>query len=221
MNGSTIWSAISPALVSAAVFAAMIAAITNVVIAIMNNKRLAKLERKKAENEIDKLRYTKLYELLQTWDKYTTKNDKDIDGLKISDWARTSAMHHFFDCQNRYKDVAKPLLDEKYVTELDAIFREGTDKWFEVLLNRKRREELVALMKEQKDKPKNFEQPEEVFQLLVEELQPMQDKEGGIILGIDLQYDSLLQDFCQSAVRSSRLRELIEQQLAELLRKNG
>lgn len=52
------------------VFAACVTSVFNMVISIMNNHRLKKIEKQRSMREIDKYRYCKLYELILNWNKY-------------------------------------------------------------------------------------------------------------------------------------------------------
>jgi tRNA A37 N6-isopentenylltransferase MiaA len=71
---------INSSLLSAAVCAAAIAAITNLIVSINNNIRLNNLERIKKMNEIDKYRYSRLYELLM--DFYKSFNSIQVEQKK-------------------------------------------------------------------------------------------------------------------------------------------
>lgn len=57
-------------ILTAVVFAALITSLANIVISVINNNRLKKIEKQKQVSEIDKYRYSKLYELILDWHKY-------------------------------------------------------------------------------------------------------------------------------------------------------
>lgn len=59
------WDMISPIVISVGVVAAAIAAIANVIVALMNNIRLKAIEKDKRISELIQYRYTKLYSLLE------------------------------------------------------------------------------------------------------------------------------------------------------------
>ena len=61
------WSVLSPIFVSTAVVAAVLGAIANIVISLMNNMRLKTIEANKRSNEINTYRYTQLCTILQGW----------------------------------------------------------------------------------------------------------------------------------------------------------
>ncbi len=58
------------AIISGAVFAALIASIANIIISILNNRMLKIIEKQKNISEIDKYRYTCLYDILTRWYKH-------------------------------------------------------------------------------------------------------------------------------------------------------
>lgn len=97
-----------------AVFAALITSITNVIISLMNSHRLKKIEDKKQMNEIDKYRYSKLYELVINWHEYDSK----VEGTTASEIASNRLLNLFLDDSGRYK-IAKPLLDKCYIENLE------------------------------------------------------------------------------------------------------
>ena len=59
------WENLSSVLISTAVIAATLAAITNVIVALMNNARLRSDSRKKHKNELMQYRCMKLYSILE------------------------------------------------------------------------------------------------------------------------------------------------------------
>jgi len=117
----TNWDTIlNSVIITAGVFAALITAIANIVISIINNGRLKGIEKKKELNEIDKYRYSRLYELILNWHKY----DSQYTGNTPSEIASSRLVNLFLDNSGRY-EIAKPLLDAKYIDELDDIFEKG------------------------------------------------------------------------------------------------
>lgn len=97
------------------VFAALITSIANVIISLINNYKLKKLEDKKQVNEIDKYRYSRLYELVINWYKYDSK----VDGTTASEIAFYRLLNLFMDDSGRY-EIAKPLLDKDYIKNLES-----------------------------------------------------------------------------------------------------
>ena len=61
-------------ILTATVFAALISSIANIIISLINNHRLKSLESKKQLNDIDKYRYSRLYELVLKWHEYDSEN---------------------------------------------------------------------------------------------------------------------------------------------------
>lgn len=106
--------------ITAGVFAALITAIANIIISIINNIRLKSIEKKKELNEIDKYRYSRLYELILNWHNY----DSQYTGNTPSEIASSRLVNLFLDTSGRY-EIAKPLLDAKYISELDELLNRG------------------------------------------------------------------------------------------------
>ena len=52
---------------TAGVFAALITSVANIVISIFNNSRLKTIEKNKQMTEIEKYRYSRLYEQILNW----------------------------------------------------------------------------------------------------------------------------------------------------------
>ena len=95
------WIAVvQPIVLTSAVFAAFTTSAANVVISIMNNKRLKGIEKQKELNEIDKYRYSRLYELILNWHNYDTKiNEKKAERI-----AFYRMLNLFFD-DYKYKSI--------------------------------------------------------------------------------------------------------------------
>lgn len=102
-------------ILTAVVFAALITSIANIIISLMNNHRLKKLDKQKQMNEIDKYRYSKLYELILNWHKY----DAEQSGETAGEIAFYRLLNLFMDDSGRY-EIAKPLLDKCYIKELEV-----------------------------------------------------------------------------------------------------
>jgi hypothetical protein len=73
MDWQKAWEALPVTIISASVIAAALAAIFNVIIALINNQRLKSIEKDKKMTDIQKYRYTNLYELIKTWHNYDAK----------------------------------------------------------------------------------------------------------------------------------------------------
>jgi len=117
MNGNTF---INTVILTAAVFAALISSVANIVISLMNNHRLKKIEKQKQMNEIDKYRYSRLYDLIINWHKY----DSVINGETAEEIAFYRMLNLFIDDSGRY-EMAKPLLDKRYIKALEIKKAEG------------------------------------------------------------------------------------------------
>lgn len=115
---------INSVVLTAGVFAAIITSVVNIIIALMNNSKLNKIEQKKKMNEIDRYRYTHLYELLLSWQNYSS----EISGNTPSEMANCRLMNSFLDDVRRF-DIARPLLDKKYVEMLQI----KSDKGYSIL----------------------------------------------------------------------------------------
>ena len=101
-------------ILTATVFAALITSIVNIAISLINNHRLKNIEKQKQMNEIDKYRYSRLYELVLNWHKY----DSDQVGKTVEEIAFYRLLHSFMDDSARY-EIAKPLLDKCYIDKLE------------------------------------------------------------------------------------------------------
>ncbi len=111
---------INTVILTATVFAALITSIVNIIISLMNNHRLKKIEKQKQMNEIDKYRYSRLYELILNWHKY----DSSKTGETAEEIAFYRLLNLFMDDSGRY-EIARPLLDECYKKDLDVKKIEG------------------------------------------------------------------------------------------------
>ena len=113
-------SEIRVAILSATVFASVIASIANIFISLLNNHRLKSIEATKRTNEIDKYRYTQLYEILKKWDEYKIKigDDEELEDDHYGSLIVSIRSDHA-----RY-EIVRPLLDSKYVDTLDQLTSE-------------------------------------------------------------------------------------------------
>ena len=102
-------------ILTATVFAALISSIANIIISLINNHRLKSLESKKQLNDIDKYRYSRLYELVLKWPEY----DSEDSGETTSEMAHNRMLVLFLDDGRRYA-LAKPLLDSYYIEKLET-----------------------------------------------------------------------------------------------------
>ena len=114
---------INSAVLTAAVFAAIVTSVTNLIISIANGHRLKKIEKQKQQNEIDKYRYTRLYELIFNWHKF----DSEFSGESASEIATNRLVNSFLDNIGRY-EIAKPLLDDLYKKDLDIKLQRGQEE---------------------------------------------------------------------------------------------
>ena len=114
-------------ILTAAVFAALVTSIANIIISLMNNWRLKKIEKQKQMNEIDKYRYSRLYELILNWHKY----DSAQRGDTAEEIAFYRLLNLFMDDSGRY-EIAKPLLDKTDIEPLviEAVKELVSDKYF-------------------------------------------------------------------------------------------
>ena len=119
-------------ILTAGVFAAIITSTANIVISMINNRRLKTIEKNKQVNEIVKYRYSRLYELILNWHKY----DSEWDGETVGEIANQRLLNTFLDNTGRY-EIARPLLDSKYIAELDAKQAEGKEILYQLVLNDK------------------------------------------------------------------------------------
>jgi len=112
------WNTLSSILISTAVIAAALAAIANVIVALMNNARLRSIDKDKRKSELIQYRYTKLYSVLQ-----------DIEGehgfvINNSDFVETLAKA--IEKRNRYVELyklARPLIKNEIRNSLDVAAR--------------------------------------------------------------------------------------------------
>lgn len=109
-------SFLNTVILTAGVFAAIVTSVTNIIISLINNHRLKSIESQKQLTEIDKYRYRKLYELILNWHNYDSPNQ----GKTANQIAFYKQLNLFLDDKGRY-EIAKPLLDECYITSLDLL----------------------------------------------------------------------------------------------------
>lgn len=111
MDSSTF---VNTVILTATVFAALLSSIVNIIISLINNRKLKKIEKQKQMNEIDKYRYSRLYELVLNWYDYDTETAGDT----ASEIAFYKLLNLFMDDSRRY-EFAKPLLDKCFVELLE------------------------------------------------------------------------------------------------------
>lgn len=111
MDSSTF---VNTVIFTATVFAALLSSIANIIISLINNRRLKRIEKQKQMNEIDKYRYSRLYELVLNWYDYDTETTGDT----ASEIAFYKLLNLFMDDSRRY-EFAKPLLDKCFVEPLE------------------------------------------------------------------------------------------------------
>lgn len=104
---------------TAGVFAAFITSLANIIITLFNNHRLNVIEKKKEMQEMDKYRYSHLYDLLLNWQKYDFPTEGD-------DAAYDKVINRFMGDTNRY-ELAKPLMDQVYIDRLEPKQIEGKE----------------------------------------------------------------------------------------------
>ncbi len=109
-------------LLSSAVFAASITAITNLIVSLIGNRRVKLLEKKKSMDAIDAYRYKQLYEVLLIWHEYDSKQQ----GSNPNEIASNRLINGFLDDIGRY-DIIRPLLDKRFITELDRQKESGLE----------------------------------------------------------------------------------------------
>lgn len=110
-NESNIFTSV---IISSAVLAALVTSITNIIVSILNNRKLKIIEKQRKVSEIDKYRYTCLYEILTHWYKHDFEFEKEYEKEKSDDCFENKLL----DYSDLY-NIIKPLLDRQYVIELD------------------------------------------------------------------------------------------------------
>lgn len=73
------------------------------------------MEERKQIDEIDKYRYSRLYELVINWHKYDSK----VEGTTAEEITFYRLLNLFMDDSGRY-EIAKPLLDKDYIEHLES-----------------------------------------------------------------------------------------------------
>lgn len=146
---------INTVILTAAVFAALISSIANIVISLINNHRLKSIEKEKRLNDIDKYRYSRLYDLVVRWHEY----DSEYTGQTASEIAHNRLVNMFLDDTGRY-DLAKPLLDKSYIEDLEKKKEDG-NKLLEQLVsaltsNNSRSEDISNIKERYFDAGKEF-----------------------------------------------------------------
>jgi hypothetical protein len=106
-------------IISVGVVAAVIGAIANVIVALMNNRRLKRIEKDKKMSEIQRYRYTQLYEIIKHWYDYGT----DVKGESTEKIASARLINTPLDHKGRW-DISKPLLNPKFTNGIDETTHE-------------------------------------------------------------------------------------------------
>jgi len=110
------WQTVSPIIISVGVIASTVGAFANVVVALMNNRRLQSIEKNKQIYELVKYRYTELYSIL-----------KDIEcehGFINKREMTEELFRQNFSKRERFIELSKlarPLLDTHLKNKLDEI----------------------------------------------------------------------------------------------------
>lgn len=119
MDWKTAWETIPTIVISTSVITAALAAIVNVIIALMNNRKLKIIENTKKMTEIQKYRYTNLFELIKGWHSY----DSIYSGETSEQIIANRLLNAPLDDIGRF-NIARPLLNPRYINELDEIANE-------------------------------------------------------------------------------------------------
>lgn len=111
---------VNGALLTGAVFAALVTSAVNIIVALITNRKVSNLERKKQEFEITKYRFERLYDLVSRWYEFDMKYEGDTP----EEIASSRLVNMFLDDTGRYR-VARPFLDKESVALLDRVMSEG------------------------------------------------------------------------------------------------
>lgn len=123
---------ISAELLTATVFASIISSIISIIIAIINNIHVKRIERSKYHDEINKYRYSRLYELILNWHSYGTPIESK--GKTPGQIASDRLLNLFLDNRGRYI-IARPLLDKQYLQKLDDLELECNELLIQLIHN--------------------------------------------------------------------------------------
>ena len=209
-----IFDDILKAIIAPAVVATIVALIGGIISNKMKNK-----------NDIKIIRYTKLHWLLENWDKFSIYKDSNREQEEKEFDLQSQSVDRYLQCRNCY-DLAKPLLDDKFINKLDKFFEEGNERLAQIYLKQTQHEELRKILIVYEEKSIDFE--EEKFWNLLEEMigellkdkkyQPMQNVNDikTTLHEIKVQHDELRNEFTIFASGSSCLEESITKQLKEL-----
>ena len=110
-NESNIFTSV---IISSAVLAALVTSITNIIVSVLNNLKLKTIENQRKISEIDKYRYTRLYEILTHWYQQDFKIEK-VCTEENGGCCFTNKNLNYGDLYN----IIRPLLDKQYIIELD------------------------------------------------------------------------------------------------------
>ncbi len=152
------WEILPTALISTAVFAAAIAAIANVVIAVLSNHRLKMIEKKHKMDEIEKYRYTHLYDIILNWHSYDTKIESE--NKSVNTIASINLFNRILDNKGRY-NLVKPLVSSKYTDnkrKIESIIDKGDNITLQyVLATNENTNDTRNIMKELADCSRELE----------------------------------------------------------------
>jgi len=110
------WNTISPAVISAAVFAAFIAGVVNIVIAIFNSNRLKAIEKQRRSNDFTAFLYKEIFTLHKAWINAIHEIEYEGNGVWESQLRR-------FDMNNVFiKQMRLLICDNFFWNEIDTLF---------------------------------------------------------------------------------------------------
>lgn len=139
-------SLLTTVIFTSTVFAALLTSLMNLFISLINNRRLNVIETQKKINEIDKYRYSRLYEVMLNWHNYDFK----IEGNDLDETILLRLMMNFIDDSQRY-DFIRPLLDQKFIDLLDEKKEKGYSLLYELYIIRttdNHRKDFMAIKEE-------------------------------------------------------------------------
>lgn len=111
-------------ILTSTVFAALLTSAVNVILTLINNRKLKNFENDKHKNELISYRYTQLFSILLKWNEYTSPCE--TNGKSISEIASDKLVNGFIDNSNRLKLII-PLLDSCYKKRLEIVQKKGND----------------------------------------------------------------------------------------------
>lgn len=112
------------------VIAAFLTSTVNIIINLINNWKLKKIENDKHKNELNSYRYTQLFSILLKWNEYDSPYE--IKGKSASEITTDRIINGFFDDRQRLKMI-KPLLGSTYKKRLEKFKENGDKLWFQLI----------------------------------------------------------------------------------------